>query len=291
MPNSHASPTWLMTGQARFNASTSKGASPSSTRQPICREIVCDRRDAGRDLAIDRRAAELRDIEDAQPVWRAGFGHFAPSAQGEKQCAHVRHRPRDRTDDLAIEQDGGKSVAPRDRVARGLEPYQPGMRGRPPGRSTAVGPDRDRPESGGDRCDRTAARTAGRQREIPRIARDAEHRIVGVALQREFGAIGLAEDNRTAPAQARDRKLVRVRQRSPQTSALPQVARMPRTGMLSLTVNGTPSKGPSAGAAAPSCGAPVRGSARAFDVHRDDGIQTRIDRADPRQNCIERLAG
>src|SRR2546423_807174 len=75
-------------------------------------------------------------------------------------------------------------------------------------RAAAVGAARAGPPPARARRDRAAARTAGRQRQIPGIARDAEDEIVGVALERELRTIRLAEDDGAARAQLRDRQLV-----------------------------------------------------------------------------------
>jgi hypothetical protein len=73
---------------------------------------------------------------------------------------------------------------------------------RTPDRSTTVGPNRNRTETGRDGRDRATARTARGERQIPRVARDTENEIVGVALQRELRAIGLAENDPAARAPA-----------------------------------------------------------------------------------------
>src|SRR6202022_5087883 len=112
---------------------------------------------------------------------------------------------------VAIEQDDGDAVRARDRVARGLEPNEPRVCRGAADRAAAIRADRNGTEAGRNRCDRTATGAARRQCEIPRIARDAEQQVVGVALESELGAIGLAENDRAALAQFRDWQLVLLR--------------------------------------------------------------------------------
>ena len=65
---------------------------------------------------------------------------------------------------------------------------------------------------------------------------------------------------------------------------------MPRTGMLSFTVSGTPSKAPSAPPLRQRAVLSSAAVARARDVERHDGVDLRIDRVDARQHRLERVA-
>jgi hypothetical protein len=50
---------------------------------------------------------------------------------------------------------------------------------------------------------RAAARSAGRPRRVPRVARDAEDGVVGVRAESELGRVGLADDDGTGAPHAR----------------------------------------------------------------------------------------
>ena len=55
---------------------------------------------------------------------------------------------------------------------------------------------------------RAAARSARRARRVPGIARDAEHRVVRVRAQAEFGRVGLADHDAAGALHARDHEVV-----------------------------------------------------------------------------------
>ena len=94
------------------------------------------------------------------------------------------------------------------RAQRRLEAHQPGVRGRSPDRAAAVLRDGEWRDAGRHRGHGAAAGTAGGEQQIPRIAGDAEHRVGGVAFERELGHVGLADDESPDGTRASDRQLV-----------------------------------------------------------------------------------
>ena len=150
IPNSHASPTWLMTGQAQFNASTSKGASPPPPDSRFPQDPLRPPRRWPR--SRDRPASAPNCVTwcpNAQPVRRAASRYFASTrARTMRTSATVRAIGLMTFGNRA----GWREIDPAagSRHAR-ADSNQPGMRCGPPGRSAAVGPDRDRPEPGSDK--------------------------------------------------------------------------------------------------------------------------------------------
>ena len=171
------------------------------------------------DLRIDRVIGEARHVEDAPATRRDVTYRLAPD--------HVHHRndvvdrTRERPGHLEVEKDLRQAVLARHASARRLQADEVGVRRRPADRAAAVGAERDRAAAGGDQRDRAARRAARRQRRIPRVAGRAEHRVVGVALHRELGDVGLAEDHRACVAQLRDRQLVVLGDEAVERAAAP----------------------------------------------------------------------
>ncbi len=89
----------------------------------------------------------------------------------------------------------------RDQVARRLEPHEAAVGGREPDRARAVGRRGGRAQPGGDGRGASAARSGRAATGVPRVARDAERRTLGLAHDRQLGQIRLAEDHRTCGAQ------------------------------------------------------------------------------------------
>ena len=96
----------------------------------------------------------------------------------------------------------------RHRAQRRLQAHHAGVRGRPPDRAAAVLANRERGDTGCQRGNGAAAGTAGGELQVPRIAGDAEHRVGGVAFERELGYVGLADDENPGGARTRHRQLV-----------------------------------------------------------------------------------
>ena len=164
------------------------------------------------DRRIARRCAEPRGVENAAARCpRAGEACRLDPGEDAVRQSQVADRAREGADDFVIEQQLRQSLVARNGPDPGLESEQPRVSGRTPQRAAAVRADGERDVSGGDRGDRAAARTARRETGIVGIARDAERRVGGVALERKLRTIGLAENDGAGLSQSLDRQFVAFR--------------------------------------------------------------------------------
>ena len=112
---------------------------------------------------------------------RAGVGHVLPAGE----AGRLRHPP-----------------------VGGLEADEAAEGRRDPHRAAPVGAEADRSQPGRHRGGGAAAGAARRPLEVPRIARGAEHRVVGQRLVAELREVRLAEDDGAGHAQAGDGDVV-----------------------------------------------------------------------------------
>ena len=226
----------------------------------------------------------------AAPGRPADGGGVARVGSGEHRHrdVDVADGPRDRARDLEIVEDRGKPVGARHPPDGRLQPEEAGVRGGPPDRAAAVGAERQRRHAARDRRDGAAARSAGRQRRVPGVARRAEERVVGVALQGQLGDIGLAEDDGAGAAQPRHRQLVGVRNEVGVEPRAPGRAQAPDEQVV-LDRHRNAVEGAQRRALRPARGARPRRRAGALRIERDDRIQHRVQPPDARLGGVERL--
>ena len=137
-----------------------------------------------------------------------GAVHRRRPAHDIEQQSRVGHRARQRPYDLEVQQQTRQHMLARHGAERWLESHQAGVGGRPADRASAILADRQRRDAAGHGRHRAAAGTARRELRIPGIAGDAEQRVVRVALERELGHVGLADDERAARPCPAHRQLV-----------------------------------------------------------------------------------
>ena len=117
-----------------------------------------------------------------------------------------RHRP-----DVKHAAEGFDCGVVRHRAERSLEADDPAAGGRDAHRASVIGADRERPHAGGD-CGRgTAARSARRAIELPRVACDTPERAVVESLVTELAHRRHADRDRARGLQALHRDCIAVR--------------------------------------------------------------------------------
>ena len=104
----------------------------------------------------------------------------------------------------------GKPPARATRPDRRLEAHEAGVGRGAADRAAAVGAERRRHEPRRDARRRAAARPARRQRGVPGVARRAVEQVRRVALQRQLGDVGLADEDGAGGAEPRHGRLVGV---------------------------------------------------------------------------------
>ncbi len=148
-------------------------------------------RDADREAALAaHREAEERTFAG---VGSDGRPPRPPAArEGVEQQRGVGDRAGERTgrDETG---EPGEARHRGDAAARGLEPDEPGRGGRDAHRSAAVRSGGERQEPGRDGDRRPAARPAGAEAPVVRVAGDRTGERLGVAREAELGGRGLAE--------------------------------------------------------------------------------------------------
>ena len=167
--------------------------------------------------------AEARAVGDAEPRERSperrrGGGRLelrrrhrvarVEAGDGIEQGGGIGDGPRHLTDRLVAEDGGLEADRVRHEPGRGLEPDDPGMRRRTPGRAAPIGAERERPEAGGDSARRPAGGAARCAFEVPRVARRPEQPVRGDTLAGEFGAVGQAKEHAARAAQPLDSERV-----------------------------------------------------------------------------------
>ena len=138
-------------------------------------------------------------------VAELGAGHDVEQRGG------VGHGPGDRPDDAEPRTDVTAERAVADPSPAGLEPEQATAAGRDPDRTAAVAALGERSQTGRDRGRRTAARTPGPARAVPRRAGGRPDQGLGVAGQAELRRAGLAQADRAGRAHPADDVVVERR--------------------------------------------------------------------------------
>ena len=115
--------------------------------------------------------------------------------------------------------------------------------GRHAKRAADVGPERQRPEAGGERSRGAARRASGGALRIIRVVGDPVDGVVALPVVEPDGHVGLAEDDRAGRLDAADDQRILGGPYS-RASGKPQVVGAPVRLKLSLIVIGTPSNGP-----------------------------------------------
>ena len=150
---------------------------------------------------LERGRAERRDVGHRR-VRRGRVGGVVAGHRGE-HVGGVLDGARERPDLVERRAEGEQAVA-RDAAVGRLEADDAAQRGRLADRAAGVGAERDRRQAGRHRDRRAAARAAGDAVERPRVAGDAERRVLGRRAHRELVAVGLAEDDRAGRLEALD---------------------------------------------------------------------------------------
>jgi hypothetical protein len=173
---------------------------------------------------------------------------------------------------------------------RRLEADQPGVRRGPADRAAAVRADGERRQARRHRGHGAAARPAGGEAEVPWVPGRAEQAVAGVALDRELGDVGLADDDRArAAAQARDRQLVLIRHEAGVEERSPGRPHPAREKVVlhrdRHAIEGT--QNPAARAAPVARARLLAGGV----VESDDRVERRVEPLDAGERAIEEVGG
>ena len=249
------------------------------------------------DLGVERSVAEARHIEDPQRPETGGPGRSggprAPVAPiGTRQHPIDQPGVGDRAGEgahhLAIGQHLGKPVRPRIAADRRFEADEAGVARRPPDGAAAIRADRHRHEPGRDARRGPAARAARRKVRVPRVAGRAEEEVRRIALESQFGDIGLADQHGAGPAQTFDRQFVRVGHEAFEGAAAPGGR---QTGHEQVVLDGDrdpvePGERPP-GAEPLGAGPGVAACAGLVDEHHR--VETRVEPGDPGDTQVEQV--
>ena len=261
------------------------------------RRVLADRQDS----RIDRRVAEVGRPRHVEPLHvrvtrleiRAGFPRqrfaIAVVAAGDdvEHRRRVADGARDRPDVPDV-LEAAEHRAIRDAPERGLQAVHAAERGRNADRAAAVGSERQRADPARHRRGGAAARAAGRQGRVPRIARDAEERVLGERLVAELRGVGLAKEHRAGRLQAAHRERVVLGDEllvEPGAAGGREAAR--REDILDR--DGHAMERPDGLALHDGDLRFARGDPRGVGGYEAEGVERRIDRLEAREHGVEHL--
>src|ERR1700677_536740 len=248
---------------------------------------------------IDRSGADAGEVADAKVpgerprgrecglrTWVAGI----VASHRRERGAEVGEAARERTNHLEIGEYLTKSADPGDLPDRRFQAKQAAMGGGPTHRAAAVGPDRERPETGRNGRGPAAGRAARGSPGSERVERGTEQGIRGVALNGEFRNVGLAYDDSAGGTQPRDRRLILVWLEAFIRGAAPGGGQAGREDVV-FDCDRHAVERRQLRTLTPAQGRSPRRLARCHPVFSDDRVDPGVELVDARMDCVESLRG
>ena len=231
---------------------------------------------------IEGGAAEIIRPGDAQPGESFGFwgnegrgGGFGEDGQGEAQVvdgAGERAHAAELEEGLPSGRDGealgaGEVAFAGYAPAGALEPVDAAEVGGDADGAADVAAELEEGQPGGDGCRRAAGAAAGGAGKVPGVVGAPEDGVIGLDAAGEGGQVGLAEDDGAGLAQAGDGGRIFLGDAVGE-GGKPLTVRMPAVSKESLTVMGTPWRGPR--------GSPCRTASSAWAARRRAPSASRV---------------